>query len=133
EPTSIPRRFAWQSCPDSHLRTTRRPRSGNSRRKVPVRWSRPLPIRPQRSREEPCRRPWAAEARLGSVSGTARFNRSGPIRTAPIRAALRGETRSEPGAFGVAKAAGQMVVDHTDTLHEGVQRGRSAEPEAALL
>ena len=40
---------------------------------------------------------------------------------------------SQFSAFGVTKADRQMVVDHADALHEGMQRGRPAEAEAVAL
>ena len=47
--------------------------------------------------------------------------------------ARAGLSLSQFSAFGVTEAGRQMVVDHADALHEGMQRGRSAEAEAVAL
>ncbi len=47
--------------------------------------------------------------------------------------ARAGLSLSQPSAFGMAEAGRQMVVDHADALHEGMQCRRSAEAKAVAL
>ena len=58
--------------------------------------------------------------------------KSAPIRAAPIRAALAVRWRpAKLYASRVARAGGQVVVDHAGRLHEGVDDRRPAEFEPA--
>ena len=72
---------------------------------------------------------------MGSVKirkrdGKIQEERTYPPQHGSARARL---SLSQLSAFGVTEAGRQMVIDHADTLHEGMQRCRPAEAEAVAL